>query len=532
MEKTIDNLILEKSEDNDNDMIERPFIRKELVRLPDTNASHDYNRNQVEFQTNTIANNGLYCDYREAICLIPCVGRINRTAGPNLSQDEALKAFQMKSSYLNLIDSMIVKYANGDTIQQNANISPYLVFKQHMEMSQDDVNVNSHFGYRKDDSESWFYSANVGMCNNVMHDDNSTDSIILYTTNKSIKSDFKNYNTLKSPVMTNTVAKTAGINTIEQDGDSWVYYFNFEIRLKDIPFFQNMKLTRGANLSIIFNMNQAETTMIWDGAAYTSVTNNLKGSVNPMMRADITDVTDGSLPPAFTEVMSLKVVTNGTKVHNEKTCSLIIPVYQMKPNIDSRYSGGGKQKTIMYEDVYVKHIRNMPSGSQISETLATSMAGAKQLIIIPMLSRSANGAFNITPQESVFASEPSTCSPYFIRDFNVHVAHRPMYNNNSQYKYQTFMMEMNGSLGANANLDMGQTSGQINFNDYLENYGYLVCDLSRRYDYDEKVPIQISITGTIDSPKDLDLLCFVTYNKAIVIDVETGNLIVKEDTRI
>ena len=66
------------------------------------------------------------------------------------------------------------------------------------------------------------------------------------------------------------------------------------------------------------------------------------------------------------------------------------------------------------------------------------------------------------------------------------------------------------------------TSGLMNQQDYNANFGYIVVDLSRRYDLDEKTPLSVQISGNIKSLKHLDFLCFISYTKEITVDLSTG----------
>jgi hypothetical protein len=216
------------------------------------------------------------------------------------------------------------------------------------------------------------------------------------------------------------------------------------------------------------------------------------------------------------------------------------------------------QKTFIYSDLYVKMVKNQSGNFQ--ELLTNGLSRMKRLVIVPMLSKELKkdtiivpGALasaevpasvgNVgspavpevievkgdvlvpNPQESIFASEPATCSPFFIRDFNVQVSGSNIYDQNVQYKYEHFLNEMNGVFGLNANMETGSCSSLINMTSYNNNCGYLVVDLSRRFSYDNNTPLSIQIQGLIESSKELDLLCFIEYEKSMTIDMATGALI-------
>jgi len=149
------------------------------------------------------------------------------------------------------------------------------------------------------------------------------------------------------------------------------------------------------------------------------------------------------------------------------------------------------------------------------------MTRMRRLVIVPMLNKENNGTLQIMPQESLFASEPSTCSPYFIKNFDVQIGGISLSNKNIEFKYENFLHELNGKYATNSNMEE-ITSGQISMDDYNSNYGYICVDLSRRYDFEEKTALSIQIRGSIESPKDLDFLCYITYTREFSIDLNTG----------
>ena len=291
MSTTQDNVSYDRSLKLDGSIADKPYLQKEMLYVIDNNGSTNYSRNQVEFETISLSNNGKWCDYANGYISIPTVTVL--TSGTAFVADDKENGILFKSDYCNIIDSVTVDFNNTNKIQQNANITPYLVFKKHTTFSENDV-------------------------------------------------------------------------------------------------------------------------------------------------------------------------------------------------------------------------------------LTNSLSRMQRLVIVPILSASGNGDLKIPPQESPYASEPSTCSPHFIRDFNVQLSGSNIYKQNVNYKYEQFLNEMCGTFGTNANQVTGLTSSLISQKDYNENYGYIVVDLSRRYSYDNETPMSVQINGIIASPKALDFLCYISYMKDTTIDLLTG----------
>ena len=520
MATTADNVSFDWSMSSESsDFADRPYLTKELLYVIDNNGSPNYSRNQVQFETIALSNNGKWCDYRNGFVSIPLVTVVESS----VDLDADLYGVQMKSGNHNIIDSIILDYGNNNVIQQNSNINAYLSFKSHTTLSQQDVLINGRTtGYRKD-GRNWSFTDTGGMVNNDI------------ATNPSMNHDSTFNDAQRVKVLSNTNAKASGDDVYEmKSARLHVYYHDCIIRLKDLFFFEKLPMVRGANVKITINLSQSKTSYTVNaGNAVTAVSSlTLNGATQPIIRRMVDK-------KARSETVTVRVVSNGpytydpgsgsdvteTFTHEKKQCRLYVPVYTYAPEAEKQYLSLG-QKKIVYEDVFVQHIRNLSPGN-FQNLLTNSLARMQRLVIVPMLSKSANGSVGAwTPQESLTATEPSTCSPCFIRDFNVQLSGSNLYKQNIQYKYEMFLNELNGNYGTNANMVDGVTSSMIDVKDFNNNYGYIVVDLSRRYSYDEFTPMSVQIQGNIASPKALDFLCFITYTKDVTIDLVTGQQIV------
>jgi hypothetical protein len=100
-----------------------------------------------------------------------------------------------------------------------------------------------------------------------------------------------------------------------------------------------------------------------------------------------------------------------------------------------------------------------------------------------------------------------------------------LYQDTISTKYQTFLSEMNGQYGVEANLNTGICSSRISLNDYNQTFGYLVSDVSRRNLEDDTVPISIELSGKVESLLSLDLFIFIEIEKVVTIDLASGAII-------
>lgn len=482
---------------------QKPFLSKTLLHVIDNNGSPNYSRNQVQFETISLSNNGKWADYRDGFISLPLVFTLTRNAnGTAISAEQAKNIVQMKSSNLNIIDAISIDYNNQNMIQQTRNIAPLLVFRQHTTFGLNDVEIHGHHtGYRKDSSEDWTYVAAEGMKNNTP----ST----------------KPYHDMNTAVMSGANIKAMGGNCQEVVGLSHVFYYDCIIRLKDLPFFENLPMVRGANVKITLTLNQFDSTITVAGGDKTAVQMNLKGSYCPVMRCNDL-VGDTNAKDDYTETLRCDVVSNGTQTHTKNQCRLYVPCYTMPSSFEDQYVNLGSKK-VLYTDVYFQRLRSIQGGYQA--LLTNALSRMKRLVIVPMLSASANGGLQIEEQSSPYSSAPSTTAPHFIQNFNVALSGTNVYQTAITYKYESFLDEMAGAYGVNSGKETGVSSSLISLKDYESNYGYIVVDLSRRYDYDDMTPLSVQVSGSVASPKALDLFCYIEYEKDVTIDLATGQII-------
>jgi hypothetical protein len=484
-----------------------PFLQKQVVYVTDNNNSINYNRNSVEFDTTNISNNGKWSDFQNAYISIPLVMTVTRDAGHAITAADAQDLLQMKGSNLSLIDSIQVEMNNTIVVQSTKNISPLFNFKKHTSMSTNDVELHGHTdGYQKHSSADWSWSAPEGL-----HNDSSMGS--------------KFYHEEKLPVVSVADLKSSGSNCQSQSpavvggaaaGIINHFFYDCVIKLKDLPFFEKLPMIRGGLVKLTLTLNQSDTKITVVGDAKTAVVSTLTGSSMPVIRKAGGEVAE------YVEDISVKVVSNAQGViHNKQQCRLYIPTYTMESSAEQQYLSLGSKK-VLYTDVYHQRVRGV-AGS-FNTSLTNSMARMKRLIIVPVLAASANGTLGLDPALSPFTADGvGTCSPYAIQNFNVALSGTNLYQSPVTYKYEHYLNEM--KLGVNSGMESGVSSGLISQKDFESNYGYLVMDLSRRYDYDENTPLSLEISGTVSSSQALDMLCYIEFEKDVTIDLATGQLI-------
>ena len=473
----------------------KPFLKKEKIFIIDNNGYSDYSRNQSQFESISIANSGKWADYRNAYIAMGVVVLVQ--SNKDLGSDPVI---DIKNN-LHFIDSISVDYNNENVVQQNANISPYLNFKQHTTETFQSQHINSHTGYRKD--SGYAYNDSVGITHN-------------YTDEVSVNPSFVKSNSF----ITGTMLKDKGENyfVISDNGLTHTYYYTCIIRLKDFLFFDKMPMTRGSNLKITINFNQGSAYSQYvavNGAvgAHLKTTASLKGTVMPVFRIN------KLLPSVANDYENITVSVGGT--HEIKQCRLYVPLYTFDPKVQEMYQV--MQKKVLYEDCYIRHLKDVKGSFEF--VLSNYASRLQRLVIVPILSKNSNGlSQSVSAKHSPFALEPSTCSPFHLKRFNVKLNGINLYSNEYKYGYESFLDEMNGVYGANGNLDETNVcSSMISLRDYNSNFGYIVCDLSRRSQFDDFLSQNVEIFGEIGGDaKSYDFLCYLTIHKDITLELATG----------
>jgi hypothetical protein len=564
-----DTIILERSMESPPDNTS-PFTRKEVIKIKDMSTSGNYSTGQVVFETISLSNSGKWCDYTEAFITIPTVSVISGVdvdfTDPHVGASDMALVF--KNSHLNLINSCQIDYGNQSAVQQTDHINDYLIFKQHTELSMQDEELHGPtIGYAKDSSRSWRWSAVNGICNNDVGTALGVVARHSAAVNEGMFGRSQVYFSKDDTLNERTAIFGADDNVVKQSNRSYIvnaadhkaYYHNVIVRLKDLPLFQSMpSLLKGGNFKITLTLNQCEfkfTTAADAGGVagamrYTpanfqgKLTNPLMVSANArsvmqpkVIAADTLHesaavvVAGGSwgLPGNNTYTVSCNVARPQFSTHQALAvadcqvlnCELNVPIYTLKPAIESRYLQMG-QKKVVYNEVLLHQLLNKQAGSTFNDLVTNGLTHMKRLIIIPTIASGSNGTALVDPRLSPFDTVPSTCSPYILENLQVQIANQNIYANPVNYSYEMFLNEMNGRYGVESSLFAGVSSSRISMQDYIELYGYIVVDLKRKYSSDESVPLSVSISGKIKSLKNLDLYCFIEQEKTMTIDVATG----------
>ena len=504
-----DNLVLEQSKQS-QDSPDEVFYEKQYLYQIDTNGSRDYSRNEVEFQTTSWSNSGKFLDLKEGVVVIPLVFQVESDKA--IDGDFELK---LKSDNLNIINSVMFEYNNESVVQSNPEITSYLQFLKNTSSSFDDTKLMDFTGIRDTTAYDWKWDNALGV-------HFSTEEF-----NK-IKSPFKKNEVNNKHLVEGDTSNSSGVNYVDEDnktsaaGDGKYhiyYYYNCYIRLKDFPFMNSMPLSRGANIRMLFTLNQLEMTLKRGAGAAVSQSMTKRGNACPFL-LDHTKVL-ASIPAADdTITISCNVSQNGAGKHSLNYCRLYAPAYTLSPFVKKELEAS-PQRHLIYNDVLINHIRDISPGGAFNKLITNSITRLKRLIIVPYLNKS--GSMGWSSVESPYC-EDGLCHPSAINitDFNVSVSGVNVYSTSRKFKFETYLDEMNCAFGVEAGLQNGVSTGLFGMFGYENNQGYIVVDLSRKSEADETQPVSLEISGVNNSPQQLHFLCYMEIEKDFKIDCMTG----------
>jgi hypothetical protein len=549
-----------------------PFVNRKVLYTVDMNQQ-SYN-GQIQIDTSSLSNSGLYASYSEAYLEVPLVIRLSATNAA--SQIAAIQNLQsafavgLKNGYHQFIHSMSVEYNNTSVVQLTPYTNFYVTYKLLTSLAQEDLaKFGTQIGFYPDSATSFTYGSAVA-ADPTGHGSINNKDLVQFSstvaTYQAVVTDDANigfYNRQKSgqaftpaaatvtPFTTAALAGQVGLNYFQnQPGgnvNSKVWFVLAQIRLKDVAdFFERLPLVKGAFLRLIINYNTGvhNLTLTVAGGQLTDVSstsNVITGGSTPLLVASAgTGQGFGSiateclaLDGTYDFQVTMSVARDNTIGVSHPTLQqsrLYVPVYQMNPVNEEQYLTLNKIKTVRYKDIYQYQIEVQTSSGvgSFNALLTNGIPNPKAIIIVPFASASANptspAGNYIAPFSSPFAAEPGTTTPLIqFTSFNVQVAGVNTFVQNELYNFENFTNELSHINAINGGQTDGLNSGLIGFEQFINNYRYYVCDLSRRLPAEDRVPKSIQILGTILSQlSSVTLYCFIEFEKEISIDLETG----------
>ena len=213
---------------------------------------------------------------------------------------------------------------------------------------------------------------------------------------------------------------------------------------------------------------------------------------------------------------------------------LYIPAYTFNPIYEQAYLSS-PIKQIKYEDIYIYQVLNIAANGNFNNLLTNGIANLKSVLIIPFYSGTSSttgvtGTNTGLPQGIPVFQSPfdtagtGTTSPLVLfSNFNVVISGQNSIYNMEMRALEEWNNQLSGCNSVNAGQTDGLTSGLINSLGFENNYCYYYVNVERMLPIEQQVPKSISVVGTNNSNKNVDLYCICTYGVEISVDVLTGS---------
>jgi hypothetical protein len=227
-------------------------------------------------------------------------------------------------------------------------------------------------------------------------------------------------------------------------------------------------------------------------------------------------------------------------------CRLYAPAYTMNPLAETRLLELSPTKKILYDDIFQFYFPNQASNANINILVSNGIPNIKQVIVVPFLTASgasANGppvlnqygvssaAANIlvgappvltSTLLSPFSTAGATPDPIQLGNFQILISGNVLFQQQLQYSFEDFYEQMVSINQLNGGATTGLASGLIGLKEWSYLYRYYVGNASRILPSEEGMARSVQLQCINQSQVAIDLMVFVVYEKAITVNMSTG----------
>jgi len=319
---------------------------------------------------------------------------------------------------------------------------------------------------------------------------------------------------------------------IANQEDAYVSYALATIRLKDISDviakLPPMKSVKGM-LTINYNAAYCDysLTQTSSNASIAGATcSPIYGRAMPaMVRGDFVPVLNADASSTWriqAEVSAVKSTNLTSATPPQTNARLYCPVYVASPEVDRALS---MKKTIRYLERYQTTMTIEPNQSY-SGAISAGIQNPRRLTLsnyfiadpLDVLS----GNVLSSPLLSPFSHEGWGTSPFAaIRDWQVDVAGRPLFQSPLTQDFHTFLQEIT-ECGLNGGLTHEFGSGLLNKRLWDQLYRYYTVDLSRRISGEDGASVSVQCSFTNATNLKVMYVANLDHEKEITVDTQFG----------
>lgn len=559
---SVDKLVLDLSQEIDTNT--NVFQRKDWLNIMD-NQNQNYSGNQIVADSSQLSNSNKYINYREAYLMIPLFLTLSKTTvGGEFTPatDNENFAIGLKNWFGNMIHNLSLEFQGSVIVQQTNFINIWNAFKLMTSLSWGDVlTQGASIGFYPDDPMAFVHTAaaavsGIGVANNsnavsfvntAASNNNANGNMgffqrcryINFDPTDSINGATSTYSNLLSSASTSTIWKSY-LSTCTDGAEAAYGAMCFSITatvyLKHLhSFFNNVPLLKGAFFKLTMNVNNTVVnfTSAGDGGNLTLNSVSVANSGTcPIMIASSTSGANHLGAGDYVATLQVgKTCLNsaanatlaGATGQVGSSVFLYAPAYAFNAVFEQAYLSN-PVKLINYTDIYYYEIQNINgNGGQINNLVTNGIANLKSVLVLPVFNTTSSGTGYMAYQSPFDPCGGGPTSPLcLINNFNVVISGQNAIYNTQKYSFEEWNNQLYGQNAVNGGMTDGITSGLIDKQGFEMEYCYHYVNVSRCSPVEESVPKSISIIGTNQSQKAINLMVFCEYGVSVSFDVLTG----------
>lgn len=538
-------------------LITTPMDSKSVVWIPDQNNG-SYN-GELVWDLNQLGSSNKWLDLSNAFIQVPYIVSMKSNANINAAVNEF--SLGLKNGYFSIIDSINVEMAQKTvmTNQRFTNVKTNFELLTSLDKATLEK-IGPSIGFWPDTPAYTFLSdgtvgdvngsgfrnnketSSAGYLSTIKYNEGfikRRDKTTAYKPDSVVRTDVQTIaeNMARSYFTTSDVAvPNPDANTVY----NWVIIAT--IYLRDIcDVFKSIPLSKCSDIRIVIKYNSVDFTLTeTSDGTHISITsyNQLSGNTNPVLIGDglgsfngiiIADGPGGAGNKSKTIQIRTNVMKNNLSTSfSYKTMTstrLYVPAYDIMPQYAAEYISKHPKVKFGFNSFYQYNF-NVDAGNPFNMNVITGIQNVQNILIIAY----PNGTVPTTDSSNIYGAAtqklevwqspwdtaPNT-SPCAIRDLQIQLGGKNIWNSNEQYDFESFLNEL---------ADYNKGSGLINMSDFEKGYRFYFANLSRHMGSDNKFGKSIIITGT--NPYDnlkLSLLVFVSYRKELSFETATGMIV-------
>ena len=316
--------------------------------------------------------------------------------------------------------------------------------------------------------------------------------------------------------------------TIAPGAHCYTQFVLATVRLADIcPAIKAWPMTRNLKGFLYLNYNSSTTTLTYnatpDPVPSTVSTVSQFGRCAPVLfNNNQTSQLQKASANWELECAISGVQTDLTAAAPQLTYArLVAPYYVANPTVDSALS---MRKSLRYLERNVSTF-DITAGANTTITLSPGIANPKGVLLFPYFTGSSTVSNLVSnPLLSVTDTCPATTSPFAaLKDVQILVANKPIFNNPVQYDADLFLQEI-AQLGADGGLNNEFDSGLLSAQDWDRLYRYYYVNVGRRIESEDGSSKSVMVQCSNATQCNMRVIAMIFYEKEITVDTSMGRV--------